>query len=1025
MSKLCPSCKREIQSSEQFCPFCAAFAGEKEDKNKKSRLKAIIGCAAGVAVLGTVAALVFAFDVFGLFGEKVEEALPGTGDKLFNMSLSPAKSGDKWGYIDESGEFVIKPQFTAAYPFDDKTNGTAAVSSENGFGYIDEKGAYTVSPQFSFAQDFAQNGLSAVTDSDGKMQFVDAKGRAAFGGKRFTYAKNFEENSVYTYAYCELTITAAADDGHIYNVPCNEYYLLSNDGNTVITIDSGISIEQVFGDKFTGSMRETDINKDSNEFSKKTYAVYNSESQKLTEYYDRIFVTNEYVLLCRTDNEYGIFSVTVCDKELNVKADGYYCDRDPDFASYGLVLMKKDNGRMRKVLLDSKLSEVYTETDGTAVISGFDNSKTACVYDNGKYCGYNENGRLFQCDYPFTSFNCGLAPFYSKGKIGYINTEGKIVIEAQYDGASEFYADGYAYVFKGGAYSVIDMAGKDIASQLGFAPTKLIHNGTCHKWYIPTDFDSAEYFVNAVNFGYVPLCTAADTSLTGYGALPVLYDIDSKEELKEGAQVVLNYGSFEDGYALLYKNGYFIADSAGNVMPIPSDSSHSMYVMKCGSEYFFASAQSDDRTLVFKDVNDIGFTVKSEQVITSTEDGLIITKSNELFDTSSQKMKNIYKLYKDDMQSTLDILSDGNLYINCASKDSVLIRYSNHKSVDPINVDMIIDINNGEVLFSADGNGNITLWDNGFFCVETYTDNNSCYYSPTGKRIGSFLKAWAYDDKLLCYKSAGEYELYDRYGALLGKYEYACMSPDSQYIVISRDGKYVCLDRRMHEVFSSELSFTPPVNGYAAYADTSSGKIGYLDMNGDIAIPAFAKYAMDFSSDGYVRVTEESDYSVLFSGMAEETLYDTSGNKVISVKELSFYNNTFPYKTEYYKTMHSFANGYQYFINKCRNTPDMTLDTTQDKIEAAGIVPYTFYLDAVGNTPQQFLELRSDYRAQLEDIILLDDKTPALAVYVPMLHSISDDGESEIITESKYLLCGLDGKIIKEEEVEEEVIIWE
>ena len=95
MSKLCPSCKREIPDSEQFCPFCAAFAGEKEDKNKKSRLKTIIGCAAGVAVLGTVAALVFAFDVFGLFGEKVEEALPGTGDKLFNMSLSPAKSGDK------------------------------------------------------------------------------------------------------------------------------------------------------------------------------------------------------------------------------------------------------------------------------------------------------------------------------------------------------------------------------------------------------------------------------------------------------------------------------------------------------------------------------------------------------------------------------------------------------------------------------------------------------------------------------------------------------------------------------------------------------------------------------------------------------------------------------------------------------------------------------------------------------------------------------------------------------------------
>ena len=39
MSKLCPSCKREIPDSEQFCPFCAAFTGEKEDKNNKKEVK--------------------------------------------------------------------------------------------------------------------------------------------------------------------------------------------------------------------------------------------------------------------------------------------------------------------------------------------------------------------------------------------------------------------------------------------------------------------------------------------------------------------------------------------------------------------------------------------------------------------------------------------------------------------------------------------------------------------------------------------------------------------------------------------------------------------------------------------------------------------------------------------------------------------------------------------------------------------------------------------------------------------------
>ena len=101
MNKTCPSCKREIDENEQFCPFCAAFVGEqKEENNKKSRLKTIIGCTAGVAVLGTVAALVFAFDVFGLFTQKVEETLPGTGDRLFVQSVTPVCVNDKWGYID-------------------------------------------------------------------------------------------------------------------------------------------------------------------------------------------------------------------------------------------------------------------------------------------------------------------------------------------------------------------------------------------------------------------------------------------------------------------------------------------------------------------------------------------------------------------------------------------------------------------------------------------------------------------------------------------------------------------------------------------------------------------------------------------------------------------------------------------------------------------------------------------------------------------------------------------------------------
>ena len=93
MSRTCPKCKREIDENIKFCPFCAAFTGDKNDQKKKSRIGAIIGGIAGAVVIGSAAVAVFAFDIFGIF-ENESETLYGSGEKLFNMSLLPAISGD-------------------------------------------------------------------------------------------------------------------------------------------------------------------------------------------------------------------------------------------------------------------------------------------------------------------------------------------------------------------------------------------------------------------------------------------------------------------------------------------------------------------------------------------------------------------------------------------------------------------------------------------------------------------------------------------------------------------------------------------------------------------------------------------------------------------------------------------------------------------------------------------------------------------------------------------------------------------
>src|SRR5262245_58232100 len=58
----------------------------------------------------------------------------------------------KFGYIDESGRVVIKPQFDSAYPF---SEGLAAVQVGNKAGFIDESGQIVIPLQYHFASSFS------------------------------------------------------------------------------------------------------------------------------------------------------------------------------------------------------------------------------------------------------------------------------------------------------------------------------------------------------------------------------------------------------------------------------------------------------------------------------------------------------------------------------------------------------------------------------------------------------------------------------------------------------------------------------------------------------------------------------------------------------------------------------------------------------------------------------------------------------------------------------------------------------
>ena len=92
-------------------------------------------------------------------GALVIDASAYAGSSRFSDGLAAAGDGtDGTGYIDATGDWVIKPQFDLAEPF---SEGLAAVSVAGRWGYIDRRGRIVIEPRYASAEPFSE-GLAAV-----------------------------------------------------------------------------------------------------------------------------------------------------------------------------------------------------------------------------------------------------------------------------------------------------------------------------------------------------------------------------------------------------------------------------------------------------------------------------------------------------------------------------------------------------------------------------------------------------------------------------------------------------------------------------------------------------------------------------------------------------------------------------------------------------------------------------------------------------------------------------------------------
>lgn len=92
------------------------------------------------------------------------------------------------GYVDKNGEVVIPPQFRLAKSF---SEGFAAVEIDGKWGYIDKKGNVAIRPDFDMANSFT-GGLAAVMAEDGKWDYINTSGLVTIKSK-FDSAEKFSD----------------------------------------------------------------------------------------------------------------------------------------------------------------------------------------------------------------------------------------------------------------------------------------------------------------------------------------------------------------------------------------------------------------------------------------------------------------------------------------------------------------------------------------------------------------------------------------------------------------------------------------------------------------------------------------------------------------------------------------------------------------------------------------------------------------------------------------------------------------
>ena len=363
----------------------------------------------------------------------------GNDDENLDLELIPVTMGEKSGYIDQNGKYVINPQFAYADNFYD---GLARVKTTDAkIGYIDKKGKFVIPAIYEYGTIF-KDGLAIVVKDSSTPICIDTKG-----------------NEIFQTPSNVLFLDQFSDDGIAkVKVEGEKYGFLDKKGqfavNPQFEAAEGTSSEGLAavksGDKWGFVDTEGNI-------------VINPQ-------FDNVSIFQNDLALVKQGDKWGY---------INKKGEYVVNPQFDDAQSFST------NG-LAKIELGQQWG--FINTNGEYVINPQFNWASKfynglCVVQQGKlYGAINTKGEYAinpQFDYLDDKFSKnGLVVMKQNGSVGYSDSEGKIVINPQFDAASQFY-NNIAFVKSNQKWGIINEEGKYIVNP----QFDLINNNYYNKVY--------------------------------------------------------------------------------------------------------------------------------------------------------------------------------------------------------------------------------------------------------------------------------------------------------------------------------------------------------------------------------------------------------------------------------------------------------------------------------------------------------------------------------------------------------------